>query len=139
MSTPELSFQAVFNHAAALRRSDVRKPGGALACFAGGAEADRLFELSDEEIVTRFTADLLRLYPELEGKVEPGILRRHPRVVPFWASGGRASLATLHAPLGPVHLAGDYQLDMPSLADAGASGERAGQRVLASLDAQSPR
>ena len=133
ISTPGHSFQAVFNHAAALRRGP-RRPGGALACFAGGAEADKLFELSDEEIVARFTADLLRLYPELEGKVDPGILRRHPRVVPFWAPGGRASLATLREPLGPVHLAGDYQLDMPSLADAAASGERAAQQVLASLD-----
>ncbi|QSR28401.1 oxidase [Nocardioides aromaticivorans] len=134
VSTPGLSFQAVFNHAAALRRG-VRKPGGALACFAGGAEADRLFELGDEEIVARFTADLLRLYPELEGKVEPGILRRHPRVVPFWAPGGRATLATLREPLGPVHLAGDYLLDMPSLADAAASGQQAAERVLASLGA----
>ncbi|NYI44441.1 monoamine oxidase [Nocardioides aromaticivorans] len=135
VSTPGLSFQAVFNHAAALRRG-VRKPGGALACFAGGAEADRLFELGDEEIVARFTADLLRLYPELEGKVEPGILRRHPRVVPFWAPGGRATLATLREPLGPVHLAGDYLLDMPSLADAAASGQQAAERVLASLGAR---
>lgn len=135
VSTPGLSFQAVFNHAAALRRGDVRKPGGALACFAGGAEADRLFELTDEEIVARFTTDLLHLYPELEGKVEAGILRRHPRVVPFWAPGGRASLPTLREPLGAVHLAGDYQLDMPSLADAAASGEQAARRVLASLDA----
>ncbi|HJQ05500.1 MAG TPA: NAD(P)/FAD-dependent oxidoreductase [Nocardioides sp.] len=133
ISTPGLSFQAVFNHAAALRRGE-RKPGGALACFAGGGEADRLFQLSDEEIVARFTADLLELYPELEGKVDAGILRRHPRVVPFWAPGGRATLATLREPLGPVHLAGDYQLDMPSLADAAASGEQAAQRVLASLD-----
>lgn len=132
ISTPGMSFQAVFNHAAALRRG-VRRPGGALACFAGGGEADRLFELSDEEIVDRFTTDLLRLYPELEGKVEPGILRRHPRVVPFWAPGGRASLATLREPLGPVHLAGDYQLDMPSLADAAASGQQAAEQVLASL------
>lgn len=134
ISTPGMSFQAVFNHAAALRRG-VRRPGGALACFAGGGEADRLLELSDEEIVDRFTSDLLRLYPELEGKVEPGILRRHPRVVPFWAPGGRASLATLRDPLGPVHLAGDYQLDMPSLADAAASGQQAAERVRASLGA----
>jgi monoamine oxidase len=133
VSTPELSFQAVFNHAAALRRG-ARKPGGALACFAGGAEADRLFELSDDEIVARFTADLLRLYPELEGKVDPGILRRHPRVVPFWAPGGRASLETLKQNLGPVYFAGDYQLDMPSLADAAASGEGAAQKVRASLE-----
>lgn len=133
VSTPELSFQAMFNHAAALRRGNTRKPGGALACFAGGAEADKLFELGDEEIVARFTADLLELYPELAGKLGEGILRRHPRVVPFWAPGGRASLATLRENLGPVHLAGDYQLDVPSLADAANSGQQAAERVLASL------
>lgn len=133
VSTPQLSFQAMFNHAAALRGSGPRKPGGALACFAGGAVADSLFELTDEEIVSRFTADLLSLYPELEGKLDEGIVRRHHRVVPFWAPGGRASLPTLRRNLGPVHLAGDYQLDMPSLADAAASGERAAKQVLASL------
>lgn len=133
VSTPGRSFQAIFNHAAAVRRGDVRRPGGALACFAGGAEADKLFELPDEEIVARFTADLLAIYPELEGKVDAGILRRHPRVVPFWGPGGRASLETLKQNLGPVHLAGDYALDMPSLADAAASGEEAAHKVLASL------
>jgi len=133
VSTPELSFQAVFNHAAAQQRGDARKPGGALACFAGGAEADNLFELTDDEIVARFTADLLALYPELEGKVDNGILRRHPRVVPFWAPGGRASLPTLRQNLGPVHLAGDYLLDMPSLADAADSGQQAAEKVLATL------
>ncbi|MFE3175738.1 flavin monoamine oxidase family protein [Amycolatopsis sp. NPDC059090] len=133
VSTPELSFQAVFNHAAALRRGPARTPGGALACFAGGAEADKLFESSDEEIVARFAADLLKLYPELKGKIGEGILRRHPRVVPFWAPGGRASLATLRENFGPVHLAGDYQLDVPSLADAANSGQQAGEKVLESL------
>jgi monoamine oxidase len=133
VSTPELSFQAMFNHAAALRRGGARRPGGALACFAGGAEADRLFELTDEEIISRFTADLLSLYPELEGKLDDGILRRHSRVVPFWAPGGRASLSTLRKNLGPVHLAGDYQLDMPSLADAASSGQSAAEKALASL------
>lgn len=134
VSTPRASsFQAMFNHAAALRRPGPRKPGGALACFAGGAEADRLFALTDEEIVERFTADLLALYPELEGKIDEGIVRRHPRVVPFWAPGGRASLPTLRQNLGPVHFAGDYQLDVPSLAEAATSGERAAQNVLASL------
>ncbi len=133
VSTPELSFQAVFNHAAALRRGSTRKPGGALACFAGGAEADNLFELTDEEIVSRFTTDLLTLYPELEGKLDQGILRRHPRVVPFWAPDGRASQPTLRQNLGPVYLAGDYQLDLPSLADAASSGQQAAEKVLASL------
>ncbi|WP_225804809.1 NAD(P)/FAD-dependent oxidoreductase [Streptomyces sp. NK15101] len=133
VSTPQLSFQAMFNHAAALRGPGPRKPGGALACFAGGAAADRLFELTDEEILDRFTTDLLSLYPELQGKLDEGIVRRHHRVVPFWAPDGRASLPTLRRPFGPVHLAGDYQLDMPSLADAATSGERAAQQALASL------
>lgn len=131
VSTPQLSFQAVFNHAAATRKGRARKPGGALACFAGGAVADDLFELSDEEIVARFAEDLISVYPQLEGKL--GIVRRHRRVVPFWAPGRRASLPTLRHPLGPLHLAGDYQLDMPSLADAATSGENAAKAVLASL------
>ncbi|MGW4223522.1 flavin monoamine oxidase family protein [Streptomyces bauhiniae] len=133
VSTPQLSFQAMFNHAAALRKGGVRQPGGALACFAGGAAADSLFELSDEEITTRFARDLLSVYPQLQGNLGEGIVRRHHRVVPFWAPGRRASLPTLRAPLGPIHLAGDYQLDMPSLADAATSGERAAKAVLASL------
>ncbi|MFE5655542.1 flavin monoamine oxidase family protein [Streptomyces sp. NPDC056517] len=133
VSTPQLSFQAVFNHAAALRRNGPRKPGGALACFAGGASADALFKLSDEEIVARFSGDLLTVYPQLEGKLGEGIVRRHQRVVPFWAPRGRETLPTLRAPLGPIHLAGDYQLDMPSLADAATSGANAAKAVLSSL------
>lgn len=133
ISAPQLSFQAVFNHAAALRTGSARKPGGALACFAGGGRADELLDLPDEEIVERFTADLLELLPELEGKLGQGILRRHRRVVPFWAPGRRTSLPTLRDPLDGIYLAGDYQLDMPSLADAAASGERAALAVLASL------
>ncbi|MGV9823513.1 flavin monoamine oxidase family protein [Nocardia xishanensis] len=134
ISTPQLSFQAVFNHAAALRTGSDRKPGGALACFAGGGKADALLDLPDEEIVSRFKNDLLTVLPELEGKLGEGILRRHRRVVPFWAPGRRKSLPTLRDPLGNIYLAGDYQLDMPSLADAAASGERSALAVLASLD-----
>ncbi|MCW4353741.1 FAD-dependent oxidoreductase [Hoyosella sp. YIM 151337] len=134
VSTPQLSFQAMFNHAAAMRSGDDRKPGGALACFAGGAAADALFDLSDEEIVSRFTKDLLAVFPELEGKLGEGIVRRHRRVVPFWAPGRRNSLPTLRDPLGTIYLAGDYQLDLPSLADAATSGERAAKAVLASLN-----
>ncbi|MGF1240211.1 MULTISPECIES: flavin monoamine oxidase family protein [unclassified Streptomyces] len=133
VSTPQLSFQAVFNHAAAIRKGGTRKPGGALACFAGGAVADNLLELSDEEITARFARDLISVYPQLQGKLGEGILRRHHRVVPFWAPGRRESLPTLRAPLGPIHLAGDYQLDMPSLADAATSGENAAKAVLTSL------
>ena len=133
VSTPQLSFQAIFNHAAAMRTGDDRKPGGALACFAGGAHADALFDLPDEEIVSRYRQDLLAVFPELEGKLGEGIVRKHHRVVPFWAPGRRNSLPTLRDPLGDIYLAGDYQLDLPSLADAATSGERAANAVLASL------
>lgn len=133
VSTPQLSFQAMFNHAAALRKGGPRRPGGALACFAGGAEADALFELSDDEIVARFSEDLLEIYPQLRGKLGEGIVRRHRRVVPFWAPGRRDSLPTLRNPLGSIYLAGDYQLDMPSLADAATSGEDAARAALASM------
>ncbi|MGW5150375.1 flavin monoamine oxidase family protein [Rhodococcus koreensis] len=133
VSTPQLSFQAMFNHAAAMRNGDDRKPGGALACFAGGAHADALFDLPDEEIVSRYRQDLLAVFPELEGKLGEGIVRKHRRVVPFWAPGRRNSLPALRDPLGTIYLAGDYQLDLPSLADAATSGERAAKAVLASL------
>lgn len=133
ISAPQLSFQAVFNHAAALRTGDDRKPGGALACFAGGGKADALLDLPDEEIVSRFRNDLLSVLPELEGKLGEPILRRHRRVVPFWAPGRRKTLPTLRDPLGTIYLAGDYQLDVPSLADAATSGERSALAVLASL------
>lgn len=133
VSTPQLSFQAMFNHTAAMRTGADRKPGGALACFAGGAQADALFELSDEEIVSRYATDLCTVFPELAGKLGEGIVRRHRRVVPFWAPGRRNSLPPLRDPLGSIYLAGDYQLDLPSLADAAASGERAAKAVLASL------
>ncbi|MEU3010485.1 flavin monoamine oxidase family protein [Nocardia asteroides] len=133
VSTPQLSFQAMFNHAAAMRGDGDRRPGGALACFAGGAKADALLDLPDDEIVALFTEDLLTVFPELTGKLGTGIVRRHHRVVPFWAPGRRTSLPVLRDPLGAIHLAGDYQLDMPSLADAAASGERAAEAVLASL------
>ncbi|GGN80292.1 flavin monoamine oxidase family protein [Nocardia rhizosphaerihabitans] len=133
ISAPQLSFQAVFNHAAALRTGDDRKPGGALACFAGGGKADALLDLPDEEIVSRFRNDLLSVLPELEGKLGEPILRRHRRVVPFWAPGRRKTLPTLRDPLGNIYLAGDYQLDVPSLADAATSGERSALAVLASL------
>lgn len=134
VSTPQLSFQAMFNHAAGIRDDGERKPGGAVACFAGGAHADALFDLSDEQILSRFSKDLLTVFPELEGKLDKGIVRRHRRVVPFWAPGRRNSLPTLRDPLGAIYLAGDYQLDLPSLADAATSGARAAKSVLANLN-----
>jgi monoamine oxidase len=130
ISTPELCFQMVFNHAAAVRDSGPRKPGGALVCFSGGSRADEQLTLPDEEIKAQFQRDLIRLLPELEGQIEHVVIRRQHRVVPFWRPGERASVRSLRDPIGPIHLAGDYLIGVPSLADAAASGERAAKDVL---------
>jgi monoamine oxidase len=134
ISTPQESFQMIFNHSAAQRHGE-RKPGGALVCHSGGAIADAQFAWSDEEIVATYTRDLVRLFPELKGRIEHTEVRRHQRVVPYWAAGARESLSALRQPVGPVHFAGDYLLGMPSLADAAASGARAAEAVRQSLGA----
>jgi monoamine oxidase len=132
VSTPELSFQMLFNHAAPLR-TGTRRPGGAFTLMSGGSLADRLASLSDEEIAAEFCRDLITLYPELQGHIEHVAIKRQPRVVSYWGPGKReASQTTLRRPLGPIMFAGDYLGD-PSLAAAAASGERAARKVQQSL------
>lgn len=136
VSTPDLSFQIAFNHAASQRRGGPRKPGGALVLMAGGSRADELGRLTDEQIEATFLKDLVTLFPELDGNVDRVIVKRQPRVVSYWGPGKRdASQRTLRKPLGPIWFAGDYLGD-PSLAAAAASGQRAAERVLASLETE---
>lgn len=131
ISTPELAFQAVFNHAAALRTGPERRAGGALVCFSGGGRADRHLGVSDSELVALYRRDLVKLLPSLAGSLdEAAEVRRHARVVPFWAPGDRGSVRVLRRPLGPIHFSGDYLSGMPSMADAAESGARAARAIL---------
>jgi monoamine oxidase len=131
ISTPENpSFQAVFNHAAPLRHSGPRKPGGALVCLAGGARADELAKLSDDQIAAAFVRDLFRIFPELDGKVDHLVVKRQPRVVSYWAPGKRSAQEILRKPLGPIQFAGDHLGDMPSLAGAVESGHADAENIL---------
>jgi monoamine oxidase len=133
ISTPELSFQMVFNHAAPLRIAAPRRPGGALVLMSGGSAADELAALSDEEIEQRFLRDLLSVFPELDGQVDHVVVKRQPRVVSYWEPGRRtSSQRTLRAPMGAIRFAGDYLGD-PSLAAAAASGQRAAEKTLDSM------
>ena len=133
VSTPELSFQMLFNHAAPLRAQGARKPGGALTLLSGGSAADKLNQLSDEEIEATLVADLLKLFPQLEGQIDRVVIKRQPRVVSFWGPGKRtASQKTLRGALGPIRFAGDYLGD-PSLAAAAAAGQLAAEKTLTSL------
>jgi monoamine oxidase len=127
------SFQSIFNHAAPLRGSGARRPGGALVVFSGGARADELMTLSDQEIEAVFTRDLLAELPELEGKIDEFVLRRHRKVVPYWAPGDHSTVRALRSPVGPIHFAGDYIAGIPSMADAAASGVRVAGEVLRAL------
>ncbi len=134
VSTPELSFQMVFNHAAPQRAEGPRKPGGALVLLSGGSSADALCRLSDEEIEGAFLRDLIGMFPELDGEIDRVVVKRQPRVVSYWGPGKRdASQKTLRAPVGPIWFAGDYLGD-PSLATAAASGQRAARKALQSLE-----
>ncbi|GAB7003200.1 hypothetical protein JCM18899A_06710 [Nocardioides sp. AN3] len=133
ISTPELSFQMAFNHAAPLRAAGPRRPGGALVLLAGGSAADKLAELADEEIEQRFLRDLLSMFPELEGQIDHVVVKRQPRVVSYWEPGKRTtSQSTLREPMGPIRFAGDYLAD-PSLAAAAAAGQRAAHKTLESM------
>ncbi|GAB3857665.1 NAD(P)/FAD-dependent oxidoreductase [Nocardioides maradonensis] len=133
ISTPELSFQMVFNHAAPQRVHGPRRPGGALVVLAGGARADELGKLTDDQIEAAFVKDLVAMFPELEGHVEEVVVKRQPRVVSYWEPGKRAaSQKTLRAPLGPIRFAGDYLAD-PSLAAAAAAGQLAAEKTLQGL------
>ena len=133
VSTPELAFQMVFNHASAVRDGGIRAPGGALACLSGGARADSHMTMTDAEIEEMYVRDLVRLLPELEGQIEKVVIRRHHKVVSFWGPDGRRSVKALRGSSGPVHFAGDYLFGIPSLADAAVSGERAAKDVLRAL------
>jgi monoamine oxidase len=126
------SFQSIFNHAAPLRGQGARRDGGALVVFSGGRRADELMELSEDEIQEIFTRDLLAVLPELTDKIAEVVIRKHEKVVPFWAPGNHGSVRELRAGTGPIRFAGDY-LGVPSMADAGRSGEMAAAAVLADL------
>lgn len=76
ISTPEMSFQMIFNHAAPLRAQGPRKPGGALVLLAGGTEADHLNQLSDEEIEAAFLRDLCQMFPEIDGNIDHVVVKR---------------------------------------------------------------
>jgi len=124
IATPGLSFQVMFNHAIASRRPGERKPGGAIVCYAGGTPARELMEISDEEIIERYTEDLDRLFPGTRGIIDQVHLQRWDHSIPYWRADERGGQALLREPMGPIHLAGDY-LGNPSAPIAARAGQTA--------------
>ena len=76
LATPKRSFGIVFNTGNATRIDGRRDPGGAMTVSAAADDARSLASLSDDEVAGRFRADLVDLFPALDGAiVETKIVR----------------------------------------------------------------
>ncbi len=75
MTTPDASFDMLFNHANPLRRG-TRQPGGSLMVYSGGAPAAELMTKTDQEVAEIYLADLYRLFPRLREAVKETIVQR---------------------------------------------------------------
>lgn len=133
IATPGMSFQVIYNHAAALRRIGPRRPGGAIVCYAGGSKARALWDMSDGEVASLYHRDLAKLYPVLDRSIQETIIHRVPKSVPYWAPGDRSGMRLLREPMGPIMFAGDY-LGVPSMTAAAHAGDTAARMVLNQLD-----
>lgn len=135
--TPGMSFNMLFNHANPLRGSSVRQSGGSLMCYAGGQPARELLRLPDDEIERRFTADLVRVYPELGGLVAETIVQRWPYGNCYRRPGSDfgALRRYVEDPAHPVQFAGDYFADVSgTIEDATRSGTEVARTVAVALE-----
>jgi oxygen-dependent protoporphyrinogen oxidase len=140
--TPGMSFNMLFNHANPLRGPGRRRDGGSLMCYAGGRPGSELLSRSDDEIERRFTADLYRVYPQLEGLVSETIVQK-------WRYGNcyrrpgtdfEAMRRYSRDPANVIQFAGDYFAEVSgTIEDATRSGMEAAQVVAAALDSQDIR
>lgn len=83
-------------------------------------------------IEQRMLADLLRLFPQLQGAVRDILVQRWPKGAPFSFPGRAALQPDLTRPIDRVFLAGDY-LEFPCMDAAIATGLKAASRIEASL------
>jgi oxygen-dependent protoporphyrinogen oxidase len=81
MTTPDCTFDMFFNHANPVRTPGRRSPGGSLMCYAGGATAERLLKLGDEEITEIYQQEIFALFPGLRGHIVESHIQR-------WIIGG---------------------------------------------------
>lgn len=130
ISTPDLSFQVIYNHAAALRGKGPRRPGGAFVSFTGGDPGVELAKKTDDEIREILTKDYGKLFPGMDKIVEKMTIRRVERVVPHWLPGARDfAIDAFRNPIGPLHFAGDF-LGYPAMTLAAFYGDKVGKEVL---------
>jgi len=108
LATPKRSFGMLFNTANVLRGARRRGPGGSLMVYAAANLARALDGLSDDEVAERFLADLLDLFPTLDGAIAETRIVRWERGLPHPTVGRSRLQPALTRDLSPVFLAGDY-------------------------------
>jgi protoporphyrinogen/coproporphyrinogen III oxidase len=104
------SFNMLFNHSVTHRDPAVpRAPGGTLMVYAGAGVARPLLALTDDEIATRFSDDIVAIFPEARGVIDSVTIQRWPYSIAFAAPGRSRLQPTLERGVGGVlFFAGDY-------------------------------
>ena len=108
LATPKRAFGIVFNTGNALRVDGRREPGGSLTVSAAADAARRLANLSDDEIAERYRAELVDLFPALDGAIAETKIVRWERGLPHPTVGRSKLQPALMRDLSPIFLAGDY-------------------------------
>jgi oxygen-dependent protoporphyrinogen oxidase len=130
VTTPGCSFDMLFNHANPLRGSAVRQPGGSLMVYAGGDRAREMLDWPENKISETFVADILRLFPHLEGKVVETIVQKWPIGLSYRRPGSDLEpLRRFVAGSPRLQLCGDYFGDLGNMEIAASSGVAAARGV----------
>jgi oxygen-dependent protoporphyrinogen oxidase len=108
LATPGRPFSMLFNMANVLRAAEPGERMGSIMAYAAADSAARTLELDDEQIAASFGRSLVDLLPHLRGRVRESVVQRWPRGLPYPHVGRSALQPALTAPLGRVHLVGDY-------------------------------
>jgi len=114
-----------------------RSSGSVLMTLASERTAARLIELPDEEIREETAAELLNMFPALEGKIEKILVKKWSRGVPAMPVGGHAIVPQLRAPVGRLYFCGDYMADgVPEANPAITSAEQAAAAIAMEVNAR---
>jgi oxygen-dependent protoporphyrinogen oxidase len=135
VTTPGCSFDMIFNHANPLRTGLPRVPGGSLMVYAGGDRAQEMLEWPEKKVIETFVADILRIFPHLNGRIAETCVQKWPIGLSFRRPGSDLAPIRQYVASGsPVQLCGDYFGDLGNMEIAASSGVSAARRVLDGLD-----
>jgi protoporphyrinogen/coproporphyrinogen III oxidase len=125
-------FSTLLNPTYLPTRAGTANGHGILTLYCSDENARNLWDYPDDDIISRFAAEIYTIYPELRGRVMGGVVHRWALGLPRWEPGYLYGLPTLQEPVGPIHFCGDYT-NIPCLDSAVSSGLRAAKEVKESL------